>query len=249
MRVAEMTWEEYRDTVRSHVLVLPVGSIEQHGPHLPLAADTIISSALAERLAERVPAMILPAIAYGHWAHLIQGGGSFPGRTSLQSSTLIALILDVLRETYAHGARRFLILDSHIANLPFAHDAAEQFVTKAPGARIMVASWWDFAPESSRNAIAEATGVPRSVDHHAAMVETSLVMHLAPGFVRCERLVDEPLPRRVRYLVLPVPADLVTQSGVVYQATCASAEIGERLTREIVDAMVAAVELELASAR
>jgi hypothetical protein len=82
----------------------------------------------------------------------------------------------------------------------------------------MAAAWWDFAPEDTRNDIAAQTGVDRSEDNHAAPVETSLLMHVAPGAVREHLLTDDDSARRVRYLILPPPDDVKTQTGVIYQA-------------------------------
>jgi creatinine amidohydrolase len=109
----------------------------------------------------------------------------------------------------------------------------------------MVASWWDLVSEDSRNAIARETGVGRHEDHHAAMVETSLMMYAAPDAVRSELLADDSIPRRARYLILPVPESLKTRTGVVYRASLATREIGERLMTEIVANLVRSVKLEM----
>lgn len=113
--------------------------------------------------------------------------------------------------------------------------------------KVMAAAWWDFAPEATRNDIARETGVERTEDNHAAMVETSLLMHMAPGLVRERLLADDTSERRVRYLILPVPDSLKTQTGIIYQASKASVDLGRRLTPAIVDNLVEAVNLELGS--
>jgi creatinine amidohydrolase len=105
--------------------------------------------------------------------------------------------------------------------------------------------WWDVTSEDTRNEIARETGVGRHEDHHAAMVETSLVMHIAPNLVRDDLLADDSISRRATYLILPVPESLKTKTGVVYRASKASPVIGERLLNEMVSNLVAAVKLEL----
>lgn len=245
MRIADMTWQEYDDHIRRRIVVLPLGSIDGHGPHLPLSADTIISTYLAERLEERLDVMVLPPLTYGVATDPPASGGRFPGVTNLRAATLTDLVLDILRASYRHGARRFVLIESHKVNLGPLREAAGLFVDGAPDARVMVVTWWDVVSEDSRNAIAAETGVPRHDDHHAAMVETSLVMHAAPHLVRRELLADDEIPRRERYLVLPVPEDLRTKTGVVYRAAAASPVIGERLMTEIVANLVAAVTREL----
>jgi creatinine amidohydrolase len=248
MRIADMTWQEYDDQIRQRIVVLPIGSIDGHGPHLPLSADTIISNYLAERLEEHLGVLVLPPLTYGLATDPAASGGRFPGVTNVRAATFTNLVLDVLRASYRHGARRFVLIESHKVNLGPLREAAELFIETAPQARIMAVTWWDVVTEDSRNAIAAETGVARHDDHHAAMVETSLVMHAAPHLVRHELLADDEIPRRARYLILPVPQDLRTKTGVVYRAAAASPAIGARLMVEIVTNLVAAVTHELGEA-
>ncbi|MFD4635248.1 creatininase family protein [Streptomyces sp. NPDC058284] len=245
MRIQELTWPEYQEEIAGHVVVLPIGALEAHGPHLPLSTDTLISTHLAEELDARLPVLILPPLHYGYRTDPVRAGGDFPGMTDLRASTLTDLVQDILSASYRNGARRFLILHSHIANVPPVFDAAQKFVDTAPEARVMAASWWDFAPEETRDLIARETGVPRYEDHHAALVETSLVLSIDRGQVREPLLTDDGSERRVRYVVLPVPDALKTKSGVIYRASRAEVEIGERLLPEIIDNLVDAVRLEL----
>jgi creatinine amidohydrolase len=136
-----MTWEEYRDEVARRIIILPVGSLEQHGPHLPLSVDVVIPTGLAKMMCEELEAMVLPPIVYGYKA---QGGGQlFPGTTSLNGTTLINLTLDILRETYRHGGRRYLVLNGHCENVAFLTEAAELFVRDADDTRVVILSWWD----------------------------------------------------------------------------------------------------------
>ncbi|MDH6114191.1 creatinine amidohydrolase [Kitasatospora sp. MAP12-15] len=245
MRVQDLSWPQYEERITTHTVVLPIGAIEAHGPHLPLSTDTVIATYLAEQLDARIPALVLPPIPFGVKTDPVRAGGEFPGMTNLRASTMTQLVLDVLTASYRHGARRFLVLHGHIANLPVVHEAAELFLAQAPGAKVMAAAWWDFAPEDTRNDIARENGVARSEDNHAAMVETSLMMHIAPHQVREHLLADDTSERRVRYLILPVPDALKTRTGVIYQAGKASADIGHRLLPEIIDQLVQAVNLEL----
>ena len=245
MRVEESTSPDYRDRVEKGIVVLPIGSIDGHGPHLPLSSDTIISTYLAHQLANHVNALVLPAIPFGLKTDPPASGGEFPGAINLRAATLTNVVLDVLRACYRDGARRFLILDSHMANVGAVRESLHLFMDHAPGARVMSVMWWDVTSEDTRNQIAEETGVGRQYDHHAAMVETSLVMHIAPNLVRNELIADDSIARRATYLILPVPQSLKTKTGVVYRAGKASPKIGERLLNEMVSNLVEAVKLEL----
>jgi creatinine amidohydrolase len=245
MRVETLTSPEYRDVIDTQIVVLPIGSIDGHGPHLPLSTDTIISTYLAQRLETDLGVLVLPAVPYGIKTDPPASGGEFPGVTNVRSSTLTNLVLDLLRASYRQGARRFLILDSHKVNIGAVREAIDLFMDGAPDARAMMVMWWDVVSEETRNAIARETGVGRQFDHHAAMVETSLVMHIAPDLVRHEQLVDDAPLRRARYLILPVPDALKTGNGVVFHASQASPAIGERLMTEIVANLIDALKLEL----
>jgi creatinine amidohydrolase len=246
MRVEGLTWPEYHKVIASRVVVLPVGAIDGHGPHLPLSTDTVIATHLAHELERRLDILVLPAVPYGRRTDPAAGGGEFPGVTSLRASTLTSMVLDLLRASYRHGARRFLILDSHKANQGAISESVDLFIDGSTDARVMAAAWWDLVSEASRNLIAVETGVDRRDDHHAATVETSLMLHVAPDLVRRELISDDAAPRRARYLVRPVPESLQTRGGVVYRASRASASIGERLLAEIVTNLVEAVQLDLA---
>ncbi len=245
MRVENSTSPEYGDLVSKGIVVLPIGAIDGHGPHLPLSSDTIISTYLAQQLETHVNALVLPAIPYGLKTDPPASGGEFPGVINLRASTLTNVVLDVLRACYRQGARRFLILDSHMANLGAVRESIHLFFEGAPDARVMSVMWWDVTSEDTRNEIAGETGVSRKDDHHAGMVETSLVMHIAPNLVRRDLLADDSIPRRATYLILPVPESLKTKAGVVYSASKASPAIGERLLNEMVSNLVDAVKLEL----
>ncbi|WP_371679741.1 creatininase family protein [Streptomyces sp. NBC_01276] len=247
MRVHSLTWPEYAERIHDHLVVLPIGAIEAHGPHLPLGTDTILAGHLADQLATRVPALVLPPLAYGFKTDPLRAGGEFPGMTNLRATTMTGVVQDILTASYRHGARCFLILHGHIANTAAVFDAADTFLTQAPDARIMAAAWWDFAPEDTRNEIAAETGVPRTEDHHAALVETSLTMHVAPEDVRAHLLADDDVPRRPSYLILPAPEDTKTKTGVIYRASKATPEIGARLMPAIIDNLTEAVKTELAS--
>ena len=96
MQAGHMTWEEYGKEVGRRIIMLPVGSLEQHGPHLPLNVDVVIPSNFAKMVDEQIEGIVLPPIAYGYKSHPTSGGGQlFPGTTSLNANTLINLILDI----------------------------------------------------------------------------------------------------------------------------------------------------------
>ena len=246
MLVEQMIWEEYRDEVSRRVIILPIGSLEQHGPHLPMNVDVVIPTKLAAMIAEKVEAMILPPIAYGYKSHPTSGGGQlFPGTTSLDGTTLISLTLDILRETYRHGGRRIFILNGHYENVAFVTEAVELFIREADEARVVIASWWDQVSQELVDECFAGAGFPGWDTEHAGITETSLMLYFSPELVRKERIIDDMSERKPTYSIFPPPDDIIPKSGTLYKATYASLEKGEKLARQVVDEMVKIVKEEL----
>lgn len=116
LRFADCTWEEIARLPRdSTVLLLPVGSTEPHGPHLPLSTDVIISEGMALRAAtmlriDEIDALVLPSIAYS----VTDFAGGFSGGISLRIETATQVIVDILASLIHDGFRRFAIANSHL---------------------------------------------------------------------------------------------------------------------------------------
>ena len=240
-----MTWEEYRDEVSRRTIILPVGSLEQHGPALPLSVDVVIPMNLARMACEKLDAMVLPPIAYGYKAE--GGGQSFPGTTSLDGTTLISMTLDILRETCRHGGKRFLLLNGHYENVAFLTEAAELLMRKVDDVRVVILSWLDqVSDEIIREVFAEA-GFPGWDVEHAAITETALMLYFAPELVRETKIIDDQSERVPTYSIFPPPDDIISESGVLYKATYASREKGEKLAKQVVGAIVRIARKELGS--
>ncbi len=116
IRLADQTWEAVRDLDRSRaVAILPIGAVEAHGPHLPMAADVIIAEAMAraggQRLAARGHAvLVLPSLVYT----AAEFAAGFPGTISLRPSTVTATVVDVAAGLGRHGIRWLAIANAHL---------------------------------------------------------------------------------------------------------------------------------------
>ena len=245
MLVEHMTWEEYRDEVARRIIILPVGSLEQHGPHLPLNVDVVIPTGLAKMLCEELDGMVLPPISYGYKAQA--GGQLFPGTTSLDGATLINLTLDILRETYRHGGRRFLVLNGHHENTAFVTEAVELFGRAVSDATVVILSWWDQLSDEMVDELFAEEGFPGWEIEHAAITETSLMQYFAPQLVREDRIIDDHSERMPRYSIFPPPDDTIAESGVLYKATYASREKGEKLAKQVAATILQIARQELGS--
>ena len=238
MLVEHMTWEEYRDEVSRRIIILPVGSLEQHGPHLPLNVDVVIPTSLAKMVSEEVRALVLPPIVYGYKSQPTGGGQLFPGTTSLDGTTLINLTLDILRETYRHGGRRFFILNGHYENVAFLTEGVELFLRDADDARVVLLAWWDQVSDEMIDELFAEAGFPGWDTEHAAITETALMQYFAPELVREDKIIDDQSERMPTYSIFPPPDDIISKSGVLYKATYASREKGEKLAKQLVRTIV-----------
>ena len=247
---AEMTWPEVEEAIgRGAGVLLPVGSTEQHGYHLPLATDAILATELALAVAEQLDFLVAPAVAYGYRSRPLSGGGQgFVGTTSLQARTLMALVEDILRELVRQGFGRIVVLNWHMENQNFVYESAyltlEQH--RDASARILVAelAFKDLSPGTMELLFPE--GFPGWDVEHASILETSLMLHLRPELVLFDRAVDDAAERHPWYDVLPVPEDFVPASGTLWKATQASADKGKTAWDEIVAQMHGAISRELA---
>lgn len=164
--------------------VLPLGSTEQHGPHLPFATDTWIARELARRLCARVAdAVELPVVALGCASEHL----SFPGTLSLAEPTLVALLCDVARSLERHGFARLFVFSAHGGNRRALTAAEPVLSAAAPGLAIACAPGLPepaevFHRESARHGVS-----PEASGHHAGEFETSIIARLAPSTVRRER--------------------------------------------------------------
>jgi len=162
-----------------HTALLPLGSTEQHGPHLPFATDTWIADALGRRLLARMPdAVLLPTIPLGAASEHLD----FPGTLSLQEDTLSRVIADVARSLARHGFTRILCYSAHGGNLRTLREADAAIVRAAAPAH------WSAFTDHARlfeRVMARATDVrPAEAGQHAGELETSILDAIRPGSVQ-----------------------------------------------------------------
>ncbi len=246
MLAEHMTWEEYRDEIGRRVVILPAGALEQHGPAMPLNVDVVIPTNFASIVAEEIKAIVLPPITYGYKSHPTSGGGQlFPGTTSLDGVTLINLTLDILRETYRHGGRRFLVLNGHYENLPFLNEAVELFVREVDDAKVVTLCWWDQVSDELVEELFAEAGFPGWDTEHAGITETSLMLHFAPELVKEDKIIDDQSDRIPAYSIFPPPEDIIPKSGVLYKASYASREKGKKLAKHVSEVIIQIARREL----
>lgn len=180
----DMTWEELSEVMKkTDLVIVPVGSTEQHGCHLPLAADTIQVVEMAKqtvaRLAqEGITVVAGPTIPFGVAPYHMP----FPGTINLQSETLKALISDVCRSLYQHGFRRFALLLGHGGNYATMQAAAQDLAVELPQSQFVFLNWLPYSeskyPEFIRSKRSEG---------HSGEGETARVLVSHPNLVQMQR--------------------------------------------------------------
>jgi creatinine amidohydrolase len=223
---------------REMVVVLPLGSLEQHGLHLPVFTDSLLVTAVAERVEAAMPdrVLLLPTQWLGASAHHLD----YAGTVTAHLDTHVQLMIETAEGLLMHDFRRFFLLNGHSGNLDTLRLALRQLKQDWPEGVFAGASYWDLAaPE-----IAELLSGPRKEIGHSCEVETSLMLALHPEKVRLDRLRDDPmtLPEALRGATWAFTFDEVTQSGQIGYATQASADTGQKLLDAIVRRACEAVQ-------
>lgn len=182
MRWEDLTSPEIAELDRERtVVILPVGSVEQHGDHLPLGTDTLLAHAVALAACGKAgEAVVLPPPWYGFSAHHMR----FPGSISLGAETLMALVRDIVASVVRHGFRRILLVNGHGGNGGVVDVLASTLGHSHYGrARIAALTYFQL----SRRSIAGLRLSREGGMGHACEFETSMVQHLRPELVKIDR--------------------------------------------------------------
>lgn len=239
--MAELPWTVYARRVAEGVpVIVPVGSTEQHAPHLPLGTDALVVTEVAKRVARRVGALVAPTVAYGYKSQPKSGGGNhFPGTTSLDGETLAFTIRDVLRELARHGVRNVVVLDGHMENGMFLTEGIDLALRDlrawgVDGFGVMKMIFCETVKQETLDLIFP-DGFPGLALEHAANLETSMMLHLFPHLVDKESIPNDPPHDFPIYDIYPTPEGHVRASGVLSTASAATAEFGKLLVDEFED--------------
>lgn len=186
VRYEKLTWPEVdRLSREDRVVLIPAGTLEDHGPHLPLDTDVVIAGGVCERAAALVPAdvVLFPPIVHGYSPHHMD----FPGPITIRWDTFVEWVLDVTRSLAHHGFRRMLIVNGHGSNVPPLELAARLTIVERPEVLCAFCSWWDLsAVRQAWDAVGES-----AFASHACEAETSLYLALDGARVRMENAVPD----------------------------------------------------------
>ncbi|MEY3299369.1 MAG: hypothetical protein RLZZ597_2629 [Cyanobacteriota bacterium] len=247
LMMGSLSWIEYQQRLQNDdtIVLIPCGALEQHGPHLPLGTDALLSTSVAQGIAEHIDGIVAPTFSYGYKSQPKSGGGQhFPGTTSLDGNSLIQLLRDVVRELARQGAKRIVVVNGHYENQWFLTEGIElaiRDVGAETNLRVMRLEYWDFLTQDILEQIFP-DGFPGFALEHAAVIETSLMAHYYPKLVRLDLIPDVPTVEFPSYDVFPLRSEWVPASGVLSSAKSATAEKGDmmanHITRGIANAII-----------
>lgn len=230
MLIGEVTMSEFKKSLKkTRTLIVPFGTVEAHGGHLPLNTDTLIIREVVRKAAGRINAYMAPPIQYG----VCTSTSLHPGTIGITPETLRRLVTDIVGDAFKKGLRNFVLISGHGGSIHVSamKEAAEAIVSGGAfkGIRIAALSIYEILPKEAWE-ISETRN-----DSHAGEMETSLVLHLAPGLVKGR--AKEEYPRLPKPIL--VGDKLRYWKGAVWgDPSKASREKGERLF----DLMVKGVE-------
>ncbi len=231
VRLEHLAWPEMAGLQTSHggMLILPLGATEQHGPHLPVAMDTLLAESVCDAVSASTRVPVLSALRYtvsqGHTT-------KWPGTFSLRHETFIATLNDLAAWASATGWQRLLLVNAHFGNDAPARVAVDQIRLRHLGTlQIGFRNLFQLTPEIWRSYIADAE------DLHANRAETSLMLHLFPDLVHRDRLATADDPDRTGGTVFSHPVAQTSRNGVTGFPSQATAEEGALLFQQMVAAL------------
>ncbi|MFW6180423.1 MAG: mycofactocin biosynthesis peptidyl-dipeptidase MftE [Spirochaetota bacterium] len=240
--LAELTWQEAAARFKEvDVALLPVGAVEQHGPHLPLDTDAFDAAYLAEEVARHCAhprPTVLPLVSYGVSYHHMD----FPGTISISNETLTRLVYEVGMSAARHGVHKLVIINGHGGNQPALQNAAQMINRDA---RIFTCVDTGETSDPDIEALVETPN-----DAHAGEIETSTSLATRPHLVALDRAQKAVPSFSSRYLNFSsthgvewyARTSRISRSGVLGDPTRASAEKGKRIIRTMVEHLARFVE-------
>lgn len=242
IRLGDMSWTELRDAIATRpVVLLPIGVVEQHGPHLPLNGDSLVADWVANRVAEQTSSLVAPVLNYGN-SPFFRG---YPGTINLRLDTLRAVTYDILTELARHGLRRIVVVNNNGGNVG-AVSAAAYEARRDCGIIVGHVYPWALGYTLMRD---QYDDVERAYGH-GAEPEHSAMLAMFPELVKSDKAESGPLhgfdgwtPRSYSEAAVPGQSisgtvfwdySEISESGARGDVHAASAELGNTWVERVV---------------
>jgi creatinine amidohydrolase len=246
-RYEEFTWPEIRQAVADNrVAVLPVGTIEQHGPHLPLVTDVLTATEMSRLAVQQIPseAVLMPSVFYAFNEHHLD----FPGTIAVRGETFVQYVSDIGRSLAHHGFRKILLVNGHGSNVPFL-DIAARNITNETQAICAMVPWWNLVPKDLFRDLRESE-YPGGMAHGCEL-ETSVLLYLRGDLVQMDKAERDMPVQRSEYfywdLQSPSPVffqeffSRYSRTGTLGDPTKATIEKGRRFVEAVAERLVTVI--------
>jgi creatinine amidohydrolase len=196
----EMNWPDVEELLkRTKIILVPTGSIEQHGPHLPLYSDVVAPLEVSILVAKQLGTVVAPPVRPGVSAHHLP----FPGTITFSASTFMAVLKDYARSLASHGFSPIIFINGHGGNSAAMAIATAESRNELSPTKVMGFNWWEFIPHEVGKGMSFEDGF------HANAQETSWTSYLRPDQVKLERATRE----------MPKASDTIQMSESFYTST------------------------------
>lgn len=187
-RYEKLTWPEIGDAVAAQkVVVVPVGSIEQHGPHLPLDVDVVCPTGVAHHTAALIPdeLLVMPTQIHGYTGHVMD----FPGTINIHYENFIKFMIDIGKSLAYHGFKKIIFLNGHGSNMPNL-DLAARRVNIETDAQCIFTGWWNMLNVDKTFMPSWRESYFPGGCAHACELETAVYQYLDGDNVREDKIAD-----------------------------------------------------------
>lgn len=242
---AGKTYPEIKDLAEQDgsILIVPIGSLEQHGPHLPTITDTVLVDAIAHGGAEAaydngIPVLVTPPVWTGESAHHLPFGGT----ASVQSDTLRTILAEISDSTLENGFDTIFLLNGHGGNISTLGVAVTEIGRDHPDAEIMGMTYWDLA----RGFVEDIRESDTGGMGHAGEFETSLMLYLRPDLLHEDRVTGTRYEKPYSHegadmfhpgsLTVYRPFSAYTEAGPAGRPELGTKDKGDELYEKLTDA-------------
>ncbi|NIA20267.1 MAG: creatininase family protein [Xanthomonadaceae bacterium] len=232
MIITNMTMPEFSAGLeKTRTVCIPFGSTEEHGFHLPLDTDTIQVYEVLKMVAEKLSVFVAPPVHYG----VCRSTSNHPGTIGIRTTTLRALVRDIVESLYRQGLRHFILISGHAGktHMNALLEAGEELLQEYEDMKMAIICEYELAREVSREF------VETEEDSHAGEIETSRLLFLQPELVQGSSPEEYPdFPR----FILVRNKQAYWRHGVWGNPNKASREKGEKYCRLTVDALISFIQ-------
>ena len=231
MQYENLFWTSLEKIVEKKMLLIPVGSVEQHGLKLPFGVDSFIANSICQQISKPLDAVVAPVLSYGARSLPNSGGGDyFPGTILIRGSILIGFYEDIIRGYIKAGFNKIIIINAHWENEVFLQEAIESLKNNGclEKCKILLMSWWSILDEQEVYSI-----IPQFAGwqfEHAGRAETAIMLHYCPDLVgKDENCNSRDLTIKTNIYTYPLDKQIQNNHGSLSASGPVTVEMGAQL--------------------